>query len=140
MLPSWYRIFLLFCSSLWLILSNRSAREHDLADLPCVIRLSNASITASTNAVLPLKKDRKTRLMSSNICCWLTAFLIMERTYRFDLSKASAVLLLQSRWSRWWDEPREFGIVSSTSRFLAAVSVIRASTFAHNIDGVTFSV
>ena len=117
------------------ICSNKSAWEHELADLLCVINVSGASIPASTSAVLPRKKDLSAGLMLSNTACWLTFFSIDASTSKLDLSRASTVWLLQSRWWGWCFDPRDNGIDSSIFNFFVTLSVINASILSHRPDG-----
>ena len=60
--------------------SNNAAWEQEFADLLWVTRAKSASIPASTNAVLPRKKDFNEVLILSKISCCLT-FVQFQRRF-----------------------------------------------------------
>ena len=93
----WYRNNLFDKLSRSHICSNRSACEHEFADLLWVISEIMASIPASTTAALVRKKDLRAGLIPSIVSCCETLFSTFDKTCKLDLSNASTVWLLHKR-------------------------------------------
>ena len=72
-----------------------------------------------------------------NICFRFIAFTIFDKTARFALSRASTVWLLHSKWYGMWSETNCPVTLNSIFRFLATLSIVRASIFSYNNAAAT---